>query len=90
MPEYTPPFCIRQIKTHVLKCDAEPYAAVALGFKRAEFRNNDRGFQNADGIMLHEYIRGKATGRTQGAIITHIQTGYGIPDGYVMLSLHLL
>ena len=84
MPEFTPPLLAslsRPTKWHHLKCDSEPFAAVSLGIKKSEFRLNDRGFENGDAIVLHEQERGKLTGRTQSAVITHIQTGYGIPDG---------
>lgn len=88
--QYIPPYDDRHVKIHHLKCDAEPFAAVALGVKRAEFRNNDRGFLPYDHIWLHEHKNGKATGRKLHAHITHIQDGFGIPEGYVMLSIELL
>lgn len=90
MPEYSPSFDDRHLKVHHLKCDHEPFAAVTLRFKRAEFRKDDRDFMPFDYVWLHEYKNKKATGRKILARITHIQTGYGIPEGYVMLSIELL
>lgn len=84
------PFDARLNVVHVLKCDSEPYAAVALGHKRAEFRKNDRGFMLGDVIKLCEYANGRCTGKSLRLLITHVQTGYGIPPAYCMLSVELL
>lgn len=71
------------MKTHQLKCDNEPFHAVWDGRKRAEYRNNNRQFEVADKLIL---VDSTEESRRIACIITHIQTGYGIPDGYAMLS----
>ena len=74
---------------HELKCWETPFEASIERLKTAEFRLNDRGFQVNDLIILQEYCphTKKYTGREITAEITHIQEGFGIPKGYVMLSL---
>lgn len=88
MTSFTPPSLFGT--KHFLKCDHDPFMAVRNGQKRAEIRNNDRNFQLYDRIVLCEYFNGRATGERLTAVITHIQSGYGIMPGYVILSLELL
>lgn len=78
------------MKLHYLKCDPKPFWAVGVEIKKAEFRLNDRGFQLGDHIALQEFENGEYTGQDLILEITHMQTGYGIPDGYVMLSFRVL
>ncbi|GGI16917.1 DUF3850 domain-containing protein [Oxalicibacterium faecigallinarum] len=73
-------------KIHDLKCDKVPFWAVYDGTKKAEFRINDRDYQVGDHLVLCEYQDGKKLNNELLVRITHMQTGYGIPDGYVMLS----
>ena len=90
MLEVKPPCTGKDVVTHVLKCDSNAFWFVHTGEKRAEFRKNDRGYKLYDRLLLCEYKNGRVTGNKLLCEITHIQTGYGIPDGYAMISLHLL
>lgn len=75
------------MKIHDLKCEPKPFWAVGVEIKTAEFRRDDRGFKVGDHIVLQEFESGEYTGQELMLEITHIQTGFGIPDGYVMLSI---
>ena len=82
---------------HVLKADPDAYEAVRLGWKKAEIRFDDRGFEVGDFIELRETLHSGAemargaelrfTDRAMRVLITHIQTGYGLKDGWVILSI---
>lgn len=74
---------------HVLKIHPAPLADLLSGAKTAEVRRNDRGFQVGDTVRLMEV--NPETGNWTGAAdhvrtISHIQTGYGLPDGICVLS----
>lgn len=71
------------------KTDPEPFQAVWSGAKTAEYRDlSDREpIEAGDWLTLWEYSGGLYTGRSIEAEITHIQTGYGMPEGHAMLSL---
>ena len=72
---------------HHLKCDEDPFRAIWNGDKKAEFRLNDRDYQVNDELVLQlgkEDISPRPWMRCR---VTHIQTGYGIPDNYVMMSI---
>lgn len=71
------------------KTDTEPFQAVWCGAKTAELRDlSDRpDIEVDDWLTLWEMIGGLYTGRSIEAQITHIQRGYGLPEGYAMLSL---
>lgn len=83
-------------KTHELKTDPAVFDAVVRGAKTHEIRFNDRAF--AVGDLLHlretaatgEAMRAGApieyTGRQALREVSHIQTGYGLADGWVILS----
>lgn len=78
---------------HKLKTYPAPFSYVFIEAKTAEFRYNDRNFQVGDVLILAEWVPPSAfkdgyfTGRTVERQVTHVQTGFGIPDGYAMLSL---
>jgi hypothetical protein len=82
---------------HDLKSDPDVFAAVMDGRKTNEIRANDRDFQVGDGLVLRETRHaGQAmregmpleyTGRVCRRVVTHVQTGYGLPDGLAVLSL---
>lgn len=77
-------------KIHDLKCAAGYFEAVALGYKTAELRLNDRDFAPHDIIRLHELEYGCLTGKTLVRRITHIvwdSNGPWLAPGYCMLSL---
>ena len=70
---------------HALKIHEQPFNDLLSGVKNCEVRNNDRGFQPGDTVQLHE-IADTFTGRVMARKITHVQTGYGLPDGLCVLS----
>lgn len=71
---------------HRLKTDATAFERVTRGAKKAEFRRDDRGFEVGDFMELDEYIDDAYTGRRFYVRISDRTVGYGIPDGFVMLS----
>lgn len=75
---------------HYLKTDAEVWKEVQEGRKTAEFRFNDRNFKVLDFMYLKESIDGEETGKVIGPLtITHIlDQGYGMPEGYCMISFN--
>lgn len=91
------------VRVHELKADPIPFTAVLSGEKVAEVRVNDRDFQAGDVLRMREYDRSwhheptgdgwnlvshrGYTGRECTRTVTHVQTGYGLPDGLVVLSL---
>lgn len=74
------------MKVHSLKIDKQPLDDLLSGVKTAEFRIDDRGFKVGDCVHLMEYIDGKIAFRSARRDITHIQRGYGIPEGFCVLS----
>lgn len=80
--------------THGLKCDPVPFAALWSGDKTCEVRRDDRGFKVGDHLELWELapeLGGDArTGRRITASVTHIQQGYGLGPGVVVMSLRVL
>jgi hypothetical protein len=83
------------LTTHNLKCYPVPFAAIASGIKTAEFRKEDRPgmpYGIGDRLELWEYDPDTRdyTGCKLSVLVTHRQVGFGIPDGYVMLSIKLL
>lgn len=77
--------------THELKADPTPFAAVLADTKRCEIRINDRDFSVGDILHLREFDRHTQTytGRKCRRVVTHIQTGYGLPDGVVAMSIRM-
>lgn len=71
---------------HILKCDKKPFYLMRTGIKTAEFRKNDRDFKVGDILVLMEWDGITYTGSNVSFVITHMQDGYGIPEGYVMIS----
>lgn len=76
---------------HELKTWPDPFEAVWMGSKKAEFRKDDRGFRVGDGLTLKEWVPESEnyTGREIYACITDLRRGpqFGIPEGFVMLSV---
>ena len=88
---------------HELKTDPEVFDAVWRGDKTHEIRLNDRDYRVGDSVFLREtkytgeqmrYSRGACspipliyTGRELMRKITHILSGYGLEDNWVILSL---
>lgn len=80
---------MQQNNTHELKIDTTAFKAVVTKTKTAEFRFNDRDYRVGDLLVLREWLTDEScfSGFQAVRTITHIQTGYGIPDGFVMLSM---
>jgi len=65
------------MQIHDLKIDPQPFADLVSGAKTCEIRNDDRGFEVDDMVRF-------TGGYTR--TISHIQRGYGLPDGLCVLS----
>lgn len=86
------------MKAHELKCDPEPFQAAWESLKKSEIRYNDRDYQVGDFILLKETTlpaseikrRARYTGRQMFIIIEHIQEGYGIMPGHVLMSFSVI
>lgn len=83
---------------HDLKSWPQHFRHLAIGAKTFECRNNDRGFQCGDILMLREWIpgcdqleddKGRFTGEWLMRTVTHILEGgqFGIAEGWVVMSL---
>lgn len=74
--------------THELKC-VEPYFQHVLdGDKTFELRNNDRGFQKGDLLLLREMSeRGYPTNRTTEVLVTYVISGHWLAPGFVALGI---
>lgn len=80
------------MKVHNLKTWPEPFAAIADGRKTFEFRDNDRGFEAGDVLVLAEWNPNKEDGYTGYQIakfVSYILRGpaFGLPEGKVIMSL---
>lgn len=71
-----------------LKVYAEPFAALLAGTKTCEIRRLDRPFKAGDTVLLREFEPCGQTysGRKMTRTITHIQEGFGLPEGVGVLS----
>jgi hypothetical protein len=65
------------MRIHDLKIDPQPFADLVSGAKTGEVRNDDRGFEVGDTVR---FPGGHC------CTISHIQRGYGLPDGLCVLS----
>jgi hypothetical protein len=82
-------------ETHVLKTWPEFFALVWAGYKTAELRRDDRGFQIGDRMELREYDPESRsyTGRKVVAEITHVVRDaemFGLMPGFAMLSFRII
>ena len=85
------------MKSHDLKTDPIPFQASWDGLKDYEIRSNDRDFQVGDHLVLREtkysgaeMAEGKQleyTGRVLDREVAHVLSGYGLPEGVVILSV---
>jgi len=81
---------------HNLKTDTEPFEATWSGNKDYEIRKNDRDFKVGDTLNLCETVYSgedmaeglplRFTGRNLKRLVTYILEGYGLQDGWVILS----
>lgn len=78
-------------RLHDLKTWPDPFKAVQADTKRAEFRRYDRGFKVGDMLHLREWNPSteEFTGNDCFRIITDLQTGFDITNGYVMISIRV-
>lgn len=86
--------------SHELKTDPDVFNASWLGKRNYEIRYNDRDYQVGDTLILREtrfsgveMQNGRPliyTGREMDRIVTHILEGYGLDDGWVILSVEPL
>ncbi len=81
---------------HTFKTHPEPFEEMWHGRKKADLRDlSDRQLhqmiQVGDAIVFREYdnVAGTYPGRSFRARVTHIQTGYCLPDGCVMISYRI-
>jgi ParB family transcriptional regulator, chromosome partitioning protein len=73
-----------------LKTDIKPFEAVLAGVKTFELRFNDREFRTGDVLILDEWDKTNSTytGRCIHASVIYILfEGYGLPEGYVIMSI---
>lgn len=83
--------------THELKTDPDVFQLSVDGLKPYEIRNNDRGYQVGDLLILQEtQYSGEEmldeapliyTGRTLERVVTNVLQGYGILKGWAILSV---
>lgn len=84
-------------RLHELKTDPAPFDAVVRGVKTYEIRLNDRGFEVGDTLHLRETASTgdemanhgrplRYTGRHALREVSHVRTGYGLADGWCILS----
>lgn len=89
-----------EVVMHELKSDPGAFTSICYDNKQVEIRLNDREYEVHDYILLRqtqfsaEQIRlGRKliyTGRTILLKIIHVQSGYGLREGYVALSIRKL
>lgn len=80
---------------HDLKTHPEPFQAIAFGDKTFEFRNDERGFQVDDQLLLREWDPDISqdsfgyTGRSFFVRVTYLLRGpaFGVPEGFVVMSI---
>jgi len=89
---------VREAMTHELKCHPEPFQAVKRGEKTFEFRKDDRDYRVGDTLRLREWkpdVKWEGGGEPVGytgemlhRTITYIiREGFGIPEGYCIMSI---
>jgi hypothetical protein len=75
-------------QTHLLKILPAHFADVLSGKKKAEFRRNDRAFQEGDRLVLREFDGSEYTGMAVSCVVTCVtQLSAWIAEEYVMLSI---
>jgi len=83
--------------SHELKCDPGTFQVVLEGRKGWEMRKDDRDYQVGDAVVLCETTKtGEElaagapllyTGRKAEGTVTYKLTGYGLRDGWCILSI---
>lgn len=87
----------RAPSTHVLKTDPDAFDSVARGLKTVEIRRRDRDYRVGDTLLLlrtrfsaSEMATGQPldySGDALAVLVTHIQTGYELPDALCVMSI---
>lgn len=79
-------------RIHPLKTWPEPFGHIWAGSKKAEFRKNDRDFRVGDVLILLEWYPDKKqySSREIHADVTHIMSTFGVPEGYVVMSIEVV
>lgn len=80
------------MKIHELKTWPQFYQPTEEGKKRFEIREDDRGFEAGDLLLLREYdtTEGKYTGREMMVKVDFLMRRWsemGLKDGYVIMSI---
>tara|TARA_R100000656_G_scaffold49226_1_gene39730 strand:+ start:1307 stop:1561 length:255 start_codon:yes stop_codon:yes gene_type:complete len=81
------------MKYHKIKILSEYLQELSSGCKKSEIRYNDRDYQKGDIIELYETFQSgtstiySGTNKPSQFKITHIHSGLGMEDGYIVLSL---
>ena len=80
---------VSEYTTHKLKCWPEPYEAIRSGDKTLELRKNDRGFRVGDVLRLQLWDPEQVLylGAEVDVLVTHFQTGFGLPADMVAMSI---
>lgn len=79
-----------QTVIHELKADSAPFFDILVGTKRCEIRwAKDRQFKVGDILRLREFDRIAQTysNRECSVEVLHIQTGYGLPNDLIVMSI---
>lgn len=71
-------------KTHRLKIEQPYLDEILAGRKKSEIRFNDRDYQRGD--LLELFVLGSSD--KYCFEITHIHSGLGMQEGYVVLSIN--
>lgn len=75
---------------HELKCWPKPFAAIRLGAKPFEIRQNDRDFEIGDTVVLQEFDpeADAYTGQTETRLITFLlsEQAFGVIHGFVAIG----
>jgi hypothetical protein len=74
---------------HYLKTETVYYQAIEKGYKKFEYRKNDRDFKTHDILHLQETVNGEYTGRELPPLaIKYILYGgiYGLPEDYCIMN----
>lgn len=76
---------------HELKVEKEYFDVLRTGDKSFEIRKNDRNYREGDTLILWECSRNRYTGRYLEFLVSYIffGPGYGLEDGYCVMSLRL-
>jgi hypothetical protein len=91
---------VNHVVIHELKADPDPFLDIYNDNKQVEIRLNDREYDVADYILLRQTLYSAEdmardceliyTGRILLLKIIHVQSGYGLKEGYVALSIRKL